>query len=196
LLAFDPHLTLITGAFDGEIDLLRNHPKFPHVNPMGIGNLEQAIQTFAYLVKNPQIQQIVFLGSCGVYSWNEIKRNTIVSPNAVYSKELITALGLGKQLPMDPPFYPLHNDPMFSDGICNAPSSITLQTMETPPLKSWQAFAFENLELFGLAKVADQFHIPITAYLVVTNGVGPNGSFEWQTHWRESSNQLQNLFLL
>lgn len=192
---FNPEETLVTSAFVGELDLVQKHSEFPHVKPMGIGNLEQAIQTFEYLSTHPNTKQIVFLGSCGVYPWNECKPGTIVSPNSVYTKELIASLGLGKQLPMERESYPLRQDPSFASGVCNAPTTITLHPLENLPDPTWDSFAIENMELFGLAKVATLFQIPVTAYLVVTNTVGPSGSSEWQSKWRAFSNQLQNLFL-
>ncbi|TGK48077.1 phosphorylase [Leptospira bouyouniensis] len=195
MLTFNSELTLVTCAFDGEIDLLRDNSNFPNVKAMGIGNLEQAVQVFDYLTQNPNIKQIVFLGSCGVYPWSQFQIKDIVSPDAVYANEIAASLGFAKQLPMDPLFYPLQNDPTFPNGVCNAPTCITLHELNDPPESSWKEFAIENLELFGLAKVANIFKIPITAYLVVTNRVGPNGSFEWQSNWREFSNHLQNTFL-
>ncbi|MBL0956535.1 MAG: phosphorylase [Leptospira sp.] len=195
MLPFDSKHTLVTGAFEGEVNLLKNHPQFPNVREMGIGNLEQAVQLFAYLNQNPQIQNIVFLGSCGVYSWSETKPNTIVSPNSVCSWELGASLGFTKQLPHTPQSFPLQPDPMFASGICNAPTCITLHTMDSPPEENWKTLSFENLELFGLTKVANKFNIPVTAYLAVTNTVGPQGSIEWANHWRELSNQLQGYFL-
>ncbi|MCW7508726.1 phosphorylase [Leptospira levettii] len=195
MLPFNPKQTLVTGAFEGEVNLLKNHPRFPYVKEMGIGNLEQAVQLFAYLNQNPQIQNIVFLGSCGVYPWSKTNPNTIVSPNVVCSLELSASLGFTKQLPQSPLSFPLVADPMFASGICNAPTCITLQTMDSPPEGNWRTLSFENLELFGLTKVANEFKIPVTAYLAVTNIVGPQGSTEWVQNWRELSNKLQSYFL-
>lgn len=187
--------TLITSAFEGEIDLLRKESKFPHLEPMGIGNLEQAIQVSNYLFQNPDVKQIVFLGSCGVYPWSPFPMGTIVSPKEVHCKEISDLFGLGKQLPTNPPFHFLKSDPYFTQTNCNAPATITLQTFSEGFQNVWEHFQVENLELFGLTKVAERFQIPVTAYLVITNVVGPNGSMEWQTNWREASNQLQKSFL-
>ncbi|TGL99741.1 phosphorylase [Leptospira jelokensis] len=192
---FNHKQTLITSAFEGEIDLLRKQSKFPHLEPMGIGNLEQAIQVSSYLLQNPDVEQIVFLGSCGVYPWSSYPMGAIVSPKEVHSKEISDLFGLGKQLPTNPPFHSLKSDPSFSETICNAPTTITLQEIDAEKKKIWEHFQVENLELFGLTKVAERFQIPVTAYLVITNVVGPNGSAQWQTNWREASNQLQESFL-
>ncbi|XDD47871.1 phosphorylase [Leptospira sp. WS39.C2] len=195
MLPFNPEITLITGAFEGEINLLKNHSKFPNVKAMGIGNLEQSFQLFSYLTKHPEIQNIVFLGSCGIYTWSGIRTNSIVSPSSVCSLEISAALGFAKQLPQTPPSFSLQNDHNFPNGICNAPTCITLHQMESPPNNEWKECSFENLELFGLTKVASEFQIPVTAYLAVTNSVGPNGSLEWRDNWQNLSNQLQGYFL-
>lgn len=195
MIPFNKEHTLVTSAFVGEIDLLQKSLKFPHVLPMGIGNLEQAIQCSKYLVQNPDIKQIVYLGSCGVYPWVPFPIGDIVSPKEVHSEEISSLLGFGKQLPMNPSFHKLEADPSFPPVVCNAPTTITLHQLDEKNHQNWKNFQVENLELFGLAKVANQFQIPITAYLVITNTVEPNGSADWQKNWREFSNQLQRRFL-
>ncbi|MCW7492776.1 phosphorylase [Leptospira sp. 2 VSF19] len=195
MLPFNKNKTLVTGAFEGEINLLRASDKFPYLEVMGIGNLEAAVQLSEYLSKNKEIRHIVFFGSCGVYDWSKIQVGSIISPNRVYTKELAHALKMAKQIPESPEFHELVPDKFFKTAKCNAPTTITLTELKQPPEESWKNLEVENLELFGIAKVATKFSITVTAYLAVTNSVGPNGSNEWAKNWKNLSESLQNQFL-
>lgn len=195
LLPFNPNQTLVTGAFEGEVGILRSSGKFPYLKVMGIGNLEAAVNLSEYLFQNKQIQQIVFLGSCGAYEWSGISINSVVSPNQVYTKELSHALNLSKQIPVSPESFHLRSDKDFPKVTCNAPTTISLAEIKNPPEESWKSLDVENLELFGISKVAAKFSIPVTAYFAVTNLVGPNGSVDWTKNWKNFSHDLQNQFL-
>ncbi|TGL90741.1 phosphorylase [Leptospira congkakensis] len=195
MLPFNPHQTLITGAFEGEIGILRTSGKFPHLDVMGIGNLEAGINLYKYLSQNKEIQNIIFFGSCGAYEWREISIGSIVSPNFVYTKELSHALKLSKQIPESPEFYELFPDKSIPMVKCNAPTTISLTEFKKPPESSWENLEVENLELFGIAKVAANFSVTVTAYLAVTNLVGKEGSADWAKNWKDLSHSLQNRFL-
>ncbi|EOQ95743.1 hypothetical protein LEP1GSC195_1815 [Leptospira wolbachii serovar Codice str. CDC] len=195
MLPFNPNQILVTGAFEGEVGILRDSRVFPHLRVMGIGNLEAAVNLSDYLFRNKEIRRIVFFGSCGAYEWSGIPIKSVVSPNLVFTKELTHALKLSKQIPESPDSYELIPDKNFRPVRCNAPTTITLTELKTPPEDSWVSLEVENLELFGIAKVAAKFSISLTAYLAVTNLVGPNGSADWANHWKELSHSLQNQFL-
>lgn len=195
LLPFNKNQTLVTGAFNGEINLLSASGKFPYLEVMGIGNLEAAVQLSDYLFKNRNINHIVFFGSCGAYEWSEIPIGSFVSPSRVYTKELSHVLKLAKQIPESPEFYELVPNKSFQTAKCNAPTTITLTELKQPPVDTWKNFEIENLELFGIAKVASKFSVTVTAYLAVTNLVGPNGSSEWAKNWKTLSESLQNKIL-
>lgn len=195
LLPFNPNQTLVTGAFEGEVGTLRASGRFPHLQVMGIGNLEAAVNLSDYLFRNKEIRHIVFFGSCGAYEWTGIPIKSVVSPNLVYTKELAHSLKLAKQIPEVQEFYGLIADNRFRTARCNAPTTITLAELKTPPDASFLRLEVENLELFGITKVAAKFSLSVTAYLAVTNIVGPNGSTDWAKNWKELSLSLQNQFL-
>ncbi|TGK86896.1 phosphorylase [Leptospira noumeaensis] len=195
MLPFNRNQTLITGAFEGEVGILRASGKFPHLEVMGIGNLEAAINLSQFLSQNQEIQNIIFFGSCGAYEWTGISIGEIVSPNFIYTKELSHALKLSKQIQGNPEFYELVPDKSFQTANCNAPTTITLAEIKNPPESSWESLEVENLELFGIAKVAAKFSVTVTAYLAVTNLVGPQGSTDWAKNWKTLSHSLQNQFL-
>lgn len=195
LLPFNPNQTLVTGAFEGEIGILRASGKFPHLEVMGIGNLEAAVNLSDFLFRNKKIRHIIFFGSCGAYEWTHIPIRSIVSPKLVYTKELTHALKLSKQIPESPESFYLVSDNDFPSVSCNAPTTISLTELKTPPEDSWVNLAVENLELFGIAKVAAKFSVSVTAYLAVTNIVGPEGSADWAKNWKDLSHSIQNQFL-
>ena len=195
LFPFNPNQTLVTGAFEGEVGILRPLGVFPHLQVMGIGNLEAAVNLSEYLFRNKEIRYIVFFGSCGAYEWSEIPIKSVVSPNLVFTKELAHALKLSKQIPESPDSYQFIPDKNFHPVRCNAPTTITLTELKIPPEDSWVNLDVENLELFGIAKVAAKFSLSVTAYLAVTNLVGPMGSADWTKNWKDLSHSLQNQFL-
>ncbi|WP_035983747.1 phosphorylase [Leptospira meyeri] len=195
MLPYNLNHTLVTGAFTGEIDLLKASGQFPHLEAMGIGNLEAAVQLSEYLSKNKNIRHIIFFGSCGAYEWSGISIGSFISPNRVYSKEISHALKISKQIPESPEYYETIQDKSLQNATCNAPTTITLIDLKQPPEESWKILEIENLELFGITKVAKKFSVTITAYLVVTNLVGPNGSSDWAKNWKTLSHSLQNKFL-
>ena len=49
----------------------------------------------------------------------------------------------------------------------------------------------ENLEAFSLARFCEIHKIEFTAFLAVTNTVGPGGSEEWSRHYRSMAETLQ-----
>ncbi|MCW7470487.1 nucleoside phosphorylase-I family protein [Leptospira kanakyensis] len=195
MLPFNRNQTLITGAFEGEVGILRASGKFPHLEVMGIGNLDAAVNLSQYLSQKKEIQNIIFFGSCGAYEWTNFSIGSIVSPNLVYTKELSHTLRLSKQIPVTPEFYELVTDKSFQAANCNAPTTITLAELKNPPDPSWENLEVENLELFGIAKVAAKFSVTVTAYLAITNLVGKDGSTDWAKNWKELSHTLQNQFL-
>ncbi|MCB1173282.1 MAG: hypothetical protein KDK39_06950 [Leptospiraceae bacterium] len=78
--------------------------------------------------------------------------------------------------------------------VCNSTQSVSLTAFREDELQS-QNIHLENLEAFGLAMAAAQKPIPFCALLAVTNLVGPNGSMEWQLHFRNLGRQLNEKFL-
>lgn len=188
--------TLICSAFVGEIDLLIASKKFPHIQSLGIGNLEAALSLQSYLFTYPEVESVIFFGSCGAYPWSRFSIGDFVSVTSAHNKEISATLGQTKQIFVNRNaidfLQPLAIHPT---AICNAPSTLTLLNIITPPSEDWKELGVENLELYGIAHVCEIKNIQLSANMSVTNIVGPNGSRDWQKNWRELSNKLQNQFL-
>jgi nucleoside phosphorylase len=190
-----PTETLIASAFDGEIDHLLGSKAFPHIKSFGIGNLEAALCLMEYLRAHPEIRSVIFLGSCGAYPWSKFKTGEMVSINKVHSLEVSAYLGHSKQIRARATSISFQSPAqIFHSAICNAPASLTLAQLQTPPSEEWSEIDVENLELFGIARVCEILNITLTSHLCITNLVGPNGSIDWQKNWRAMSSALQEHF--
>lgn len=190
MLPIDPKTCLFAGAFVGEISELQKSKRYPHVYPLGIGNLDIVFGLLKYKESHPEMNSVVFLGSAGSYEWANLPVFSILPINSVCSLEISSALGESKQTPNQ--LEVLQVNRMFEDGFfCNAPSSITLRDLASPPNSDWTNIVCENLELFGLTKVCSFLSLDLYPYLVTTNTVGTNGSAEWQKNWKEGSLKLQ-----
>ncbi|WP_210413622.1 phosphorylase [Leptospira ilyithenensis] len=205
---------LFCSAFFGETDLLKKSRLFPHLLEAGIGNLNAGINTFEYLLKHPEIETIVFIGSCGAYPWAKIHTGSIVVSSEFDHLEIAAQLGITKQILNDKSLIGFAKDNptllglsdfakkqnQFTDRIffskkTNAPTCLSLKNLDSPPGKEWDGLDVENLELYGLAIVAKKLNKNLFAILSVTNQVGSEGSADWQKNWRDFSNSLQNLLL-
>ncbi|MDF3818683.1 phosphorylase [Leptospira sp. 96542] len=193
---FDPNTCLIAGAFDGEIDLLKSNTKLPHIQALGIGNLEIALALFQYKQNFPKIESVVFLGSSGNYPWYPKPEFGVVNISFVKSLELGPLTGDTKQLPNPKETLELSVIAnQYPTVGCNAPSGISLRDLKTIPNHSWDQIGVENLELYGLTRAATLLGLNVSALLAITNTVGSNGSNDWQKNWRGASNDLQKRFL-
>lgn len=189
----DPKQTVVCGAIQGEIDLVAPSGRFAEAVALGIGNLQAAIQLSLFFQHHPAIDSVLFLGSCGVYPWSEVKEGSFVSPNKVLSLELGTVLGQSKSF--DPPEIHLPAWAGLSSGTANAPTSLTLLDTNSQFREVWKDIHFENLELYGIASICQVYQRRCVALLAVTNGVGPEGSLAWQRSWRDLSTSLQTFVL-
>lgn len=188
--------TLLCSAFDGEIDLLLTSGRFPHLKSLGIGNLEAALSLQDYLNQNHEIVSVIFLGSCGVYPWSRLLGEEIVSTVRTHHLEISASLGQSKQIQFGKSSIDfLFPNLVFPKAVCNAPTTLTLLDLKSPPTAEWEEVDIENLELYGIARVCEIRKISLTAHLAVTNVVGSEGSLQWQKNWRGLSNRLQNHFL-
>lgn len=190
LLPIDPKTCLFAGAFSGEISELQKSNRYKHVYPLGIGNLDIVFGLLKYRDTHPEISSVVFLGSAGAYEWAKLPTLSILPIHSVGSFEVSSALGESKQTPNQLEVLRLNN-PLENGFVCNAPASITLRNLVTPPNSDWNTVSCENLELYGLTKVCRHLSLDLYAFLVITNTVGPNGSAEWQKNWKEGSLKLQ-----
>jgi|GEM_PF-1763081 len=194
------------------MDLLQKSGKFPHLLEAGIGNLEASISTFEYLLKHPEIDTVIFIGSCGAYPWAKIPTGSFVVSSEFDHLEIAATLGITKQILKEKSVLTFQDNKQILNDFAgfakkqaqfaermilskktNAPTCLTLKNLTSPPNDSWADLDVENLELYGLAGIANRLNQNLFAILSVTNQVGSEGSADWQKNWRPFSNSLQNL---
>ena len=193
---------LVIGAFAGETDLLQI-PGVAVLNA-GIGNVEAAVNLLNWLHVNPEIEHIIFTGSCGAYPHSELKTGDIFYSSSFLSIETSSIAGFSK-IPeamvhkiTTGSFSPLTEylqKKGFAEKVVNSISSITLSDLENEMMRKsllCNAVA-ENMECFGLATAAKSTNKTFTAILGVSNSTGANGSSDWKLYWREISDSLQHL---
>ena len=136
---------------------------------LGIGYLEAAVNLSKLLQSRNDISEIIFTGTAGAYSQNiKIGEQIIVSAAALLN--LGSVQGLSYTIK---DIYPiLHaSHPDSKNILCLSSLEITQdETISKQIIKHYQTDAIiENMELYGIAKVASENQIPWSAYLRVTN---------------------------
>lgn len=208
---------LICGAFAPElapfVDLRGRHVRVAgdilhriDLLEVGIGNLNAALSLERYL-KGSHVAEILFVGSCGEY---QPSRSSSL-PGVVFAREFMArdlASLSGQSKPLPQIGGPLQSEAgavgsllrmalSAPEGLVNCPESLSLVAI---PVSSFQSDAassasriFENLEAYGLARVATDNNVPFSALLAVTNGVGPHGSEEWKQNYVTGANVVSKL---
>ncbi|MDA0771478.1 MAG: hypothetical protein O3C63_00890 [Cyanobacteria bacterium] len=148
--------------------------KEPILEVVGIGYLEAAINLSKLLQSRNDISEIIFVGTAGAYSQNiKIGEQIIVSAAALLN--LGSVQGLSYTIK---DIYPiLHaSQPDSKNLLCLSSLEITQdETISKQIIKHYQTDAIiENMELYGIAKVASDHQIPWSAHLRVTNYTNKN----------------------
>jgi nucleoside phosphorylase len=184
---------LICAAIEAEVDRLRVQTQSLPVECLvcGVGNVAAALSLSARLSAG-RFDEILFVGSCGVYG--EFGGNY----EAAYSREFVQSdlavlSGRAKQ-PV-----PFHAKPragavsarlkeiILRQGVTNCPDSVSLDLSGA----DIEGLAFENMECYGLASAALKYDAAFSAVFAVTNAVGPSGSNQWRENYRKFSDLLQ-----
>ena len=81
----------------------------------------------------------------------------------------------------------------FENLSTNTASALSLRSPRLPSKKrnGEPLFRLENLEAFALARIAARHKLAFSAFFALSNGVGPQGSKEWQKNYRLMSIVLQ-----
>jgi len=209
----EPYTLLFVGAFAPEIDLLREYDgRTFHddagkririgVAECGIGNLNAAL----YLQKRITLDhpdEIVFVGSCGLYREpvGDDVNKTVAFSTGFFHLDLGVLQGISR-IPF--PIVPLRTSPgaiglrlrdalVPVGGATNCPDSISL--IDPSAIELPDGVLFENMESYGLAKVAYEADVPFSALFAITNRVGPNGSEEWRRNHGIMSETIQKSVL-
>lgn len=173
---------------------------------VGIGNLNAALSLERYLVRAP-VAEVLFVGSCGEYR----RSGASALPGVVFAREFfardISALsGQSRALPQIGASVQTEPGAVGSllrmalsapEAVVNCPESVSLVAVSPDDLETFASFPnaifFENLEAYGLARVASDNRVPFAALLAVTNGVGPRGSEEWQQNFSVGASMVSKL---
>ncbi|MFB5651593.1 phosphorylase [Leptospira wolffii] len=197
---------LFCGAFVGEIDKIKSDSRL-RTFETGIGALEAAVNLQKYL-SDPSTtppKSVIFIGSSGVYSWiprKEWEGKFGISRSFVNYE--IAALDKKVRIPDQmllkhdfPDFVFPFEGSEFLESVTNGTGSVTLEDLSPRAMEriKSEGIGFENMEVFGLAKVCALLGIPFGAVLSLTNKVGPKGSEEWKLSWRKHSDRLQEKIL-
>lgn len=161
----------------------------------GVGNVAAAISLAEYLASNPAPDEILFVGSAGTYKQRRDEFGIGFS-SRFFQRELAVARGESSRPGLLPASIETEQGVVAVDlakgmkcipGSTNCPDSITL--VHTGSL--FDDLAFENMECYGLASVAERHKLPFTALFALTNVVGPAGSDSWRKNYRSYSQELQ-----
>ncbi len=189
-------MILLCSAWQEEIKYLNASELGNHflIEALGIGYLDAALNLERIIKKN-DLKQIIFLGTAGSFNKNH---DEIVE---VESTEL---LNIGSNLDISYPakhgrYEVYKTEKKLSDlktCHCLTTAEITKDSAfaELISKKYDDEILLENLELYGLAKVASEAGIPWNALLGVTNSIGENAHEEWKVNHERVSKNLCDYF--
>ncbi|WCL50968.1 hypothetical protein [Leptospira sp. GIMC2001] len=171
----------------------------PHSKDLGVGNLEASIQLSRILQTNPNIQEIVFIGSAGTYDPSKlffpsyaIGRNYYYREISVWKKESYAPDLLPQFIQTESSDFGVKivkSNNNFAIADVNSPNSITLIDPQSLPI--WvETPMIENMEAFGIARVCQIMKKKFTSVFAITNAVGRDGSQEWNKNHKSMAEEL------
>jgi len=181
-------MLLVCCAWQEEIKNL--DPKLANQNiliqPLGIGFLDAGIELSRLITLNPKINKILFLGTAGTYNRN-LEIGDLISIKSTSLLNLGSRLDLSYS-PIKNNFIPANN--LFS-GIKTAHCLVSMEISKKENMVlSDEEHLVENMELFGVARVAHKHGISWGSVLAVTNYIGENSHQEWVSNYETNSQQL------
>lgn len=187
---------LICAAFPPEIDTLqaRMGPEV-QVATLGVGLVSAALALGQVLARQA-MTHILFTGTCGALSLNELPIGTIVRASTVHLGDLSLLAGDSFlpeiMLKQATPARFLKSAKGVVDAEVFCPLSIT-QTENGAGLlrKKFPQGVVENLECFAVAQIAAAQKIPCEIIFGVSNQIGPNGHREWLANHQAVSRATQ-----
>jgi nucleoside phosphorylase len=159
-------MLLVCSAFDKELiglNLSIDHDRAL----LGIGFLEAAIN-LETIVNKKKYQKIIFIGTAGSYS----KNYSIGDSVSVSETRLL--LRKDAHIPKPYPIYKLELIDNLKSAICFSSLDISLNQSLCHANDS-----VENMELYGVAKIADKYQISCSAILGITNYANANAHQDW-----------------
>ncbi len=162
------------------------------VAALGIGYLEAALELTRILDQHQNISEIIFLGTCGSYN-QDLAIGDIVTVSSARLLELGEAQGLA---------YNVRKGLSYESGAEGLPCLCSMEITKSSELSArileYYGFkqAVENMELFGVARVATERGIKWSARLAVTNYTDLNAHQDWLVNHQQLSKQLGESLLL
>ncbi len=213
--AFLPEIDILDKELSGitvKHPLKQSGEKFRiEVMQLGVGNLEAAINLQKRLlnVHEEPVSEVIFFGSAGVYpsvkgapAWRGLSSESYIKKigfgKDFYSLEWSVLDGksyqpdlMQKHIEGNPGVFAsnLYTSTECFPGDVNSPDSVTLD--DSIPRKMQPQLSFENMESFGVAFTCRTSGVPFASIFSITNIVGPAGSNEWKTNYRDCSVALQ-----
>ena len=158
----------------------------------GTGYLESAIQLQSLLHRYPDITQVLFCGSAGVYPGIKtiqpgdlcLCKNTILCDSAAEMDLSLYASLMARN--------PIQSDFELDSSLYSASVLTTLSLTSNDnlagTLTTQTSAELENMELYGIASVCRKASIQWNAILGITNKVGKNGHGEWKENYKSLGN--------
>lgn len=205
-------MLLICSAWKNEIAKLEGNIQNEQIaiQELGIGYLEAALKLqkliYHYQELQKPIKQIIFLGTAGAYgsvNIGDIARVNSVS--LIHQAKLSALTYLPENLAKEIYFVPKDNGSIANlaemgslpQAHCFSSLEITRdkaiyeklskndlpEDIQTMPL-------VENMELFGIAKVANQAQIPWSSLLAISNHIHQDAHQEWSANHQDCSDKL------
>lgn len=181
-----------------EEELLGLEHSINHKLALGVGNMEAMMNCFLYLSANKEINEIIFIGSAGTYDTKLCPLFSIVKGKDYYYRELAVWKLEANSPNLLEVFIPQtevskNNSPFFRWNLekysVNSPHSISLISISDLP--EWEhGPVLENMEVFGIAKLARKMGLNFTSIFGITNEVGRNGSRDWLRNYKQISKKL------
>ncbi len=189
-------MLLICSAWDQENKYLEQKSKNILVKSLGVGFLAAATSLERILNENPNIKNIYFIGTAGSYN-----KNLAIEDLVQVTKAGLLNLGTVLDKAYVPQPYP-QVSAKINPGL-NVKLVDCLSAMEiTKSIEYSQIIVekhkrerelVENMELYGLATVANKHRIPWTALLGITNFTDVDGHQNWKDNHSKVSQKLCNL---
>lgn len=188
-------MLLICSAWQEEVKTLKDQTS---IKTLGIGYLEAALN-LNNILRDINYSRIIFLGTAGAYS-DALSVGDIVSVSSVGLLNCLTIQGQG-YLPKEYNSYTSSPTIRHSTTV-NCLSSLEITTSETISKTIIKKSPFtiqvplvENMELYGIAKVAHEHKLPWSALLGITNHTNGNAHLDWKANHEKVSEKLCEAFL-
>ena len=197
-------MLLICSAWEEEVKALKaqrsGFNEEASIRTLGIGYLEAALQ-LNKILQDANYSRIIFLGTAGSYS-QELQIGDIVSVASVALLNLGTMLE-HSYVPQEYNLYASSPLTTHHSVTVNCLSSLEVTANETISKTIVERSAFsaklplvENLELYGIAKIASEHNILWSALLGITNYTNANAHQDWKTNHERVSEKLCQLLML